>query len=322
MTAQILDGKLLAQTIKQQLRERLHHADRPVGLGTILVGDDPASQKYVAMKQQDCQEVGIQSIPIHLPASASSTEVLAAVDQLNADPACTGFIVQLPLPAKIDANAVLERISPTKDADGLHPNNLGKLVLQVDQPIDSPLPCTPLGIVTLLQHYQLDLAGKTAVILGRGITAGRPLALLLSRKSINATVTMAHSQTADLPALIKSADLLVAAIGKPHFVQPQWIKPGAIVVDVGVSRVSVPVANESRLRPVSPAASDSVSVSSNYGTNSSLITPRSSLASTKIVGDVDPEVAELAGWLTPNPGGVGPMTRVMLLKNVVDLGNF
>jgi methylenetetrahydrofolate dehydrogenase (NADP+)/methenyltetrahydrofolate cyclohydrolase len=286
MTAQILDGQKLSGELKQQFQERIKYLDHPIGLGTLLVGDDPASQRYVAMKHKDCEEVGIRSIPVQLNQNASQYEILEAVDRLNADPNCTGFIVQLPLPPEIDETVVLERIAPSKDADGLHPVNLGKLVLKVKEQIYSPLPCTPLGIVELLKYYHLDISGKSAVILGRGPTAGRPLSLLFSRNDINATVTVAHTGTADLPDLIGQAEVLVSAIGRPHFITADLVKPGAIVFDVGVSRV----------------------------TNAD--------GSSQIVGDVDPEVAEVASWLTPNPGGVGPMTRAMLLKNVLDLGSY
>ncbi|NKX92105.1 bifunctional methylenetetrahydrofolate dehydrogenase/methenyltetrahydrofolate cyclohydrolase [Sanguibacter hominis ATCC BAA-789] len=285
MTAQVLDGKATATTIKDELAARvaaLRARGSTPGLGTVLVGEDPGSRSYVAGKHRDCAEVGIESIREDLPADASQADIEAAVERLNADPACTGYIVQLPLPGGIDTNRVLELIDPAKDADGLHPTNLGRLVLRVSEPIDSPLPCTPAGIVELVQRHGLDLAGKHVVVLGRGTTVGRSIGLLLTRKDINATVTLTHTGTTDLAAHLRSADVIVAAAGVAHIVTPDMVKPGAIVLDVGVSR-TVDEAGKARL-----------------------------------LGDVHPDVAQVAGWLSPNPGGVGPMTRAMLLANVVD----
>lgn len=285
MTAQVLDGKATATTIKDELAARvvaLRARGVTPGLGTVLVGEDPGSRSYVAGKHRDCAEVGIESIREDLPADASQADIEAAVERLNADPACTGYIVQLPLPRGIDTNRVLELIDPAKDADGLHPTNLGRLVLRVSEPIDSPLPCTPAGIVELVRRHGLDLAGKHVVVLGRGTTVGRSIGLLLTRKDINATVTLTHTGTTDLAAHLRSADVIVAAAGVAHIVTPDMVKPGAVVFDVGVSR-SVDDAGKARL-----------------------------------LGDVHPDVAQVAGWLSPNPGGVGPMTRAMLLANVVD----
>lgn len=286
MTAQILDGKATAASIKSELAERvaaLSARGITPGLGTVLVGHDPGSLSYVGGKHRDCAEVGIASIREDLPETATQADVEAAIDRLNADPACTGYIVQLPLPKGIDTNAVLERIDPAKDADGLHPTNLGRLVLRVSEDITSPLPCTPAGIVELVQRHGIDLNGKDVVVLGRGTTVGRSIGLLLTRKDINATVTLTHTGTRDVVAHLKNADVVVAAAGVPGFVKVEHLKPGAIVLDVGVSRVMDPETGKARLR-----------------------------------GDVDPAVAEVASWLSPNPGGVGPMTRAMLLANVVD----
>lgn len=286
MTARILDGIATASAIKGELAGRiaaLRERGIVPGLGTLLVGEDPGSLSYVGGKHRDSAEVGIESIRVDLPATASESEVRAAIAALNADPAVTGYIVQLPLPAGIDENAMLELIDPAKDADGLHPTNLGRLVLGVEGELDSPLPCTPAGIVELLRRHEVPIAGKHVVIIGRGLTVGRPLGLLLTRKGVDATVTLTHSRTVDLPAEVRRADIVVAAIGVPHFVKPDWIKPGAAVLDVGVTRV---------------------------GTTAS--------GKAKLAGDIDPEVAQVAGWLSPNPGGVGPMTRAMLLANVVE----
>ena len=276
MTARILDGRATAAKIKADLTARVaalaERGLRP-GLGTILVGDDPGSQAYVAGKHRDCAEVGIASIRVELPADASQADVEEAIDRLNADPACTGYLIQLPLPAHLDARPLLERIDPAKDADGLHPVNLGRLV----HTVDAPLPCTPRGIVALLREYDVPLDGAEAVVVGRGITAGRALGLLLTRRSENATVTMCHTGTRDLAAHTRRADIVVAAAGSPHLITPDMVRPGAAVLDVGVSRVDG-----------------------------------------RIVGDVAPEVREVAGFLAPNPGGVGPMTRAMLLTNVVE----
>jgi len=286
VTAQILDGKAVAAAVKGELAERVR-ALRAVGvvpgLGTVLVGDDPGSHAYVAGKHRDCAEVGIDSIREDLPADASQADVEAAVDRLNRDGGCTGYIVQLPLPAGIDTNAVLERIDPAKDADGLHPTNLGRLVLRVNEPLDSPLPCTPRGVLELMARYGLTVAGKHVVVVGRGTTVGRSIGLLLTRREHNATVTLTHTGTRDLGAHLRRADVIVAAAGVPGIVRVEDVAPGAVVLDVGVSRVVEEVTGKARL-----------------------------------VGDVDPAVAEVAAWLSPNPGGVGPMTRAMLLANVVE----
>jgi methylenetetrahydrofolate dehydrogenase (NADP+) / methenyltetrahydrofolate cyclohydrolase len=273
--ATTLDGKATAAAIRAELAERvaaLSAAGHRPGLGTLLVGDDPGSRWYVDAKHRDCAEVGIASIQRELPATATQADVLAVVDELNADPTCTGYIVQLPLPQGIDESAVLEAMDPAKDADGLHPVNLGRLVLNVP----GPLPCTPVGIVELLRRYDVPIAGAEVVVIGRGITVGRPLGLLLTRRSENATVTLCHTGTRDLAAHLRSADVVVAAAGFPGLVTKDVVKPGAAVLDVGVSRVDG-----------------------------------------KIAGDVALDVVEVAGFVAPNPGGVGPMTRAMLLQNVV-----
>ena len=284
--ARILDGKATAATIKSELAERvaaLKAKGITPGLGTVLVGEDPGSQWYVAGKHRDCAEVGIESIRRDLPADVSQAELEAVLDELNANPACTGYIVQLPLPKHLDTNAILERIDPAKDADGLHPTNLGRLVLNVNEPLDSPLPCTPHGCVELLLRHDIDLKGKKVLVVGRGVTVGRPLGLLLTRRSINATVTLAHTGTEDLAAELSQADVVIAAAGMPHMIKGDDIKPGAIVLDVGVSRVEDEETGKA-----------------------------------KVTGDVDPEAREVAAWISPNPGGVGPMTRAMLLANVVE----
>lgn len=276
MSAIILDGKATLAAIKADLTQKvakLKEQGITPGLGTVLVGDDPGSHSYVGMKHKDCAEIGIQSIRVHLPAAASQRDVEQHVLELNADPTCTGYIVQLPLPKGLDANRVLNLIDPEKDADGLHPMSLGKLVL--NEP--GPLPCTPRGIVELLRHYEVPLDGAEVCVVGRGITVGRPLGLLLTRRSENATVTLCHTGTRDTAQHLKRADIIVAAAGVPHMITPDLVKPGAAVLDVGVSRVDG-----------------------------------------KLAGDVDPAVAEVAGWFSPNPGGVGPMTRAMLLTNVVE----
>jgi len=288
MTAQLLDGTATAAAIKGELRDRVAAlAERGIvpGLGTLLVGEDGASRSYVTGKHRDCAEVGVASIAVELPATATQDEIADAVRALNADPAVTGFIVQLPLPKGIDENAILELIDPDKDADGLHPTNLGRLVLGVDPAtaVPAPLPCTPAGIIELLTRHGVQIAGKHVTVIGRGITVGRPLGLLLTRKGTDATVTLTHSRTPDLEAQVRRADIVVAAVGQPHLVKPEWIAPGAAVLDVGVTRV---------------------------GTTES--------GRAKLAGDVDPAVAEVAGWLSPNPGGVGPMTRAMLVANVVE----
>jgi methylenetetrahydrofolate dehydrogenase (NADP+) / methenyltetrahydrofolate cyclohydrolase len=274
MTAQILNGTATLADIKGELRDRVAKlAERGVvpGLGTILVGDDPASRWYVNAKHKDCAEIGIASIRRDLPATATQAEVEAVVDELNADPACTAFLVQQP--TGLNENAILARVDPVKDVDGLHPTNLGWLVL--GRP--APLPCTPTGIIELLRRYDVPIAGAHAVVIGRGITVGRPLGLMLTRRSENATVTLCHTGTRDLPALVRQADIVVAAAGSAGLVTADMVKPGAAVLDAGVSRVDG-----------------------------------------KIAGDVAADVAEVAGWLSPNPGGVGPMTRAMLLRNVVE----
>lgn len=287
MTAQVLDGKATAATIRSELTQRVSALrERGVvpGLGTLLVGEDPGSASYVAGKHRDCAEVGITSIREDLPADASQADVLAAVARLNADPACTGYIVQLPLPAGIDQQVVLEAVDPDRDADGLHPTNLGRLVLQVSGDITSPLPCTPRGIVELLGRYEVPLSGAEVCVVGRGVTVGRPIGLLLTRRGVDATVTLTHTRTRDLAAAVRRADVVVAAAGAAGTIKADWVKPGAAVLDVGVTRVVDPGTGKARL-----------------------------------VGDVDPEVREVAGWLAPMPGGVGPMTRAMLLANVVDM---
>ena len=286
MTAQLLDGTATAARIKAELTERVvalaARGVRP-GLGTLLVGDDPGSRWYVAGKHKDCAEVGIASIREDLPATATQDEIEAAVQRLNEDPECTGFIVQLPLPKGIDANRVLELVDPDKDADGLHPTNLGRLVLRVNEPVTSPLPCTPRGIIDLLLRHDIDLRGADVVIVGRGVTVGRSIGLLLTRREINATVTLTHTGTEDLAEHTRNADVVIAAAGVPGIITADIIKPGAVVIDVGVSRSTDPETGKSR-----------------------------------VVGDVDPGVREVASWVSPNPGGVGPMTRAMLLSNVVD----
>jgi methylenetetrahydrofolate dehydrogenase (NADP+) / methenyltetrahydrofolate cyclohydrolase len=275
MVAQILNGNALAATIREELTQKvaaLAAQGRHVGLGTILVGDDAGSQAYVRLKHRDCAEVGITSLAIELPATATQAEILDAVDRLNADPACTAMIVQLPLPAGIDASAILERIDPNKDADGLHPINLGRLVLGQD----APLPCTPQAIIELLRAHNISLDGADVVVVGRGVTVGRPLGLLLTRRSENATVTLTHTGTRDLDTHLRRADIVVAAAGVPRLITAEAIKPGAVVLDVGVTRTDL-----------------------------------------GLVGDVDPLVVEVAGFIAPMPGGVGPLTRAMLLANVV-----
>jgi methylenetetrahydrofolate dehydrogenase (NADP+)/methenyltetrahydrofolate cyclohydrolase len=285
VVAAVLDGVAAAGAVKAELAVRVAAlAERGItpGLGTLLVGDDPGSQAYVAGKHRDCAEVGISSIRIDLPASASSSDVRSAVADLNAATEVTGYIVQLPLPAGHDERAMLELMNPDKDADGLHPTNLGRLVMNIDGPMNSPLPCTPAGIVDLLERNGVAIAGQHVTIVGRGLTVGRPLGLLLTRKGLDATVTLVHSRTADVAAEVRRADIVVAAVGVPHLIAPDWVKPGAAVLDVGITRVT------------------------DSGTGMSRLT-----------GDVHPDVVNVAGWVSPNPGGVGPMTRAMLLGNVV-----
>ena len=275
-SAQILDGKSLAASIKSVLAQRtssLKARGITPGLGTVLVGDDPGSHSYVSGKHRDCQEVGINSIRVDLPQSATQADVLAAIKELNAAKECTGYIVQLPLPRAINTQTILEAIDPAKDADGLHPINLGRLVAGYP----APLPCTPRGIVELINHYKIPLAGAEVVVIGRGLTVGRPLGLLLTRKQENATVTLTHTGTKDLLAHTKRADIVIAAIGQAHFLKAEHIKQGATVIDVGISRTAQ-----------------------------------------GLLGDVDPSVNEVAAFVAPMPGGVGPMTRAMLLMNVVD----
>ena len=286
MTAQTLDGKATAAAIKAELTTRVAAlAARGVvpGLGTLLVGAAPASRWYVNGKHKDCAEVGIASIREDLPADASQADIEAAVQRLNDDPACTGYIVQLPLPKGIDTNRVLELVDPEKDADGLHPTNLGRLVLRVNDEITSPLPCTPAGIIALLERHGVPLKGADVVVVGRGVTVGRSIGLLLTRRAVNATVTLTHTGTVDLAEHTRNADVVIAAAGVPSIITSEIVKPGAVVVDVGVSRVEDPETGRSR-----------------------------------IVGDVHPNVWDVASWVSPNPGGVGPMTRAMLLENVVD----
>lgn len=284
MSAIILDGLATASAIKQELKQKVADLQKRginPGLGTLLVGDDPGSHTYVSGKHRDCAEVGIDSVRIDLPTSASKQDIVRAVTELNESKDVTGYIIQLPLPVGIDSLELLELIDPAKDADGLHPINLGRLVLNVGEELKFPIPCTPAGIVELLSRYDISLSGKKVAVLGRGVTVGRPLGLLLTRKGIDATITHLHSASKNIPEALQSADVIVAAIGVPHFVKPEWVKKGAAVLDVGITRVS----------------------------------------DGKLVGDVDPAVSEVAGYLSPNPGGVGPMTRAMLLQNVVQLAN-
>jgi methylenetetrahydrofolate dehydrogenase (NADP+)/methenyltetrahydrofolate cyclohydrolase len=276
MTATILDGKATAKAVKQVLTDRvavLKARGITPGLATVLVGDDPGSHAYVGGKHRDCAEVGIASIRVDMPGDSTQADVEDAVRALNDDPAVTGFIVQLPLPKGLDSNHVLELMDPLKDADGLHPMNLGRLVLG----IEAPLPCTPRGIVELLRTYDVPINGAEVCVVGRGVTVGRPLGLLLTRRQENATVTLCHTGTRDMSAHIARADIVVAAAGVPHFITPDMIKPGAALVDVGITRTDA-----------------------------------------GLLGDIDPACAEVAGWLAPMPGGSGPMTRAMLLANVVE----
>ena len=279
MTALILDGLATAKAIKTELAAEvvgLTARGINVGLGTILVGDDAGSLSYVSGKHRDCAEVGLESIRIDLPATASRADIQAAIKDLNEAKEATGFIVQLPLPGGIDANEMLELIDPDKDADGLHPVNLGRLVMNTGGQISSPLPCTPSGIIELLERYEVSLRGAQVAIIGRGLTVGRPLGLMLTRKGVDATPTLLHSASRHIEEVISRSDIVVAALGSPHFIRPEWIKPGAAVLDVGITRVDG-----------------------------------------KLVGDVHPGVATVAGHISPNPGGVGPMTRAMLVRNVV-----
>ena len=283
----VLDGKSVAAQIKADLSTRVAALKRQgiqPGLGTLLVGSDPGSVKYVAGKHADCAEVGITSIRRDLPADATESQIVRAVDELNADPACTGFIVQLPLPVGVDELSVIARIDPGKDVDGMHPYNLGELVLHTSGEIATPLPCTPRGVLTLLDHYGIGLDGKEVCVLGRGITIGRTIGLLLTRRNVNATVTLCHTGTKDVHKHMRRADVIIAAMGSAGFVTPDDIKPGAVLVDVGVSRVWDEQAGRYRIK-----------------------------------GDVDKACYAKAGAYTPNPGGVGPMTRAMLLANVVEI---
>ena len=283
---QILDGNATAAAIKEELKERVEALKAKgitPGLGTVLVGDDPASRSYVGAKHRDCAEIGINSIRVDLPGDITQEELDAEIDKLNNDPACTSYIVQLPLPKHLDTNRVLERIAPEKDADGLHPTNLGKLVLNVPEPLASPLPCTPNGVIELVKRHGIDWNGKNVVVLGRGITVGRPLGLLLTRREVNATATLAHTGTENLDEVLREADVIVAAVGVPHVLKAHQVKDGAILLDVGVSRAEDPETGKK-----------------------------------KLFGDVSPEAAQKASWVSPNPGGVGPMTRAELLVNVVE----
>ena len=285
MTAVRMDGVTTATAVKNELVGRIDalkaRGIHP-GLGTLLVGSDPGSLSYVAGKHRDSVELGIESIRVDLPADATEDEVRSAIRDLNENQAVTGYIIQLPLPAGIDENAMLELMDPAKDADGLHPTNLGRLVLGVSGVLDSPLPCTPAGLVEMLRRYDVPIAGKHVVVIGRGLTVGRPLGLLLTNKGVDATVTLTHSRTVDLAGEVRRADIVIAAVGVPGLVKADWVKPGAAVLDVGITRV---------------------------------ISPDTGKA--KLLGDIDPGVAEVAAFLSPVPGGVGPMTRAMLMYNVV-----
>jgi methylenetetrahydrofolate dehydrogenase (NADP+)/methenyltetrahydrofolate cyclohydrolase len=278
LSAVILDGRKVAAEIKLELRQQVAKLSTKPGLGTVLVGEDPGSVSYVAGKHRDCAEVGMQSIRVDLPSAASESDVLAAIRDLNTSAEVTGYIVQLPLPRQMNTRKILESIDPAKDADGLHPFNLGKLVMNVSGEFDAPLPCTPAGIVELLRRYSVNLKGANVAVIGRGLTVGRPLGLLLSSKAVDATVTLLHSASEDIADQIKAADVVVAAVGIAGFVKADWIKPGAAVLDVGVSREGG-----------------------------------------QLQGDVEKAAMEVAGYFSPNPGGVGPMTRAMLMTNVVKL---
>jgi len=276
MSAVIMDGKALAEKVKSNLVANLSKSNKQPGLGTILVGDDPGSLAYVEGKHRDCAQIGIKSIKVNLPATANTGEVIKAVKDLNQNTECTGFIVQLPLPSGVSSEEVLLAMDPDKDADGLHPVNLGKLVLGAK----SLVPCTPKAILALLNEYKIKLSGSKVLIIGRGATVGRPLSILLSQKPINATVTLTHSATTNLLELIKEADIVVAALGSAHFIKPEMVKPGAVLIDVGITR-----------------------------------------GVTGLLGDIDPAVIKVASYFAPMPGGVGPMTRAMLLSNVIELAN-
>ncbi len=276
MSAIIMDGKALAEKVKSNLAANLSKLNKQPGLGTILVGDDPGSLAYVEGKHRDCAQIGIKSIKVNLPATANTGEVIKAVKDLNQNTECTGFIVQLPLPSGVNSDEVLLAMDPDKDADGLHPVNLGKLVLGAK----SLVPCTPKAILALLNEYKIKLSGSKVLIIGRGPTVGRPLSILLSQKPINATVTLAHSATTNLLELIREADIVVAALGSTHFIKPAMVKSGAVLIDVGITR-----------------------------------------GATGLLGDIDPAVIKVASYFAPMPGGVGPMTRAMLLSNVIELAN-
>ncbi len=276
MSAIIMDGKALAEKVKSNLAANLSKLNKQPGLGTILVGDDPGSLAYVEGKHRDCAQIGIKSIKVNLPATANTEEVIKAVKDLNQNTECTGFIVQLPLPSGVNSDEVLLAMDPDKDADGLHPINLGKLVLGAK----SLVPCTPKAILALLNEYKIKLSGSKVLIIGRGPTVGRPLSILLSQKPINATVTLAHSATTNLLELIREADIVVAALGSTHFIKPAMVKSGAVLIDVGITR-----------------------------------------GATGLLGDIDPAVIKVASYFAPMPGGVGPMTRAMLLSNVIELAN-
>lgn len=286
MTAKILDGKAASAAIRAELTERvaaLKAKGITPGIATVLVGADPASQLYVGMKHRQSEAIGMNSIQRELPADATQADVEALIDELNADPACHGYIVQLPLPKHLDTDAILERIDPAKDADGLHPTNLGRLVLNVNGPIHTPLPCTPRGVIELLLRNDYDLKGKHVVVVGRGVTIGRSIGLLLTRRDLNATVTLTHTGTVDMPRYLREADVIVAAAGVKHLIRAEDVKPGAAVLDVGVTRETDPETGKSL-----------------------------------VFGDVAPDVADVAGYLSPNPGGVGPMTVALLMTNVVE----
>jgi len=276
MSAIIINGKKSALAVKNQIASEIKRTNKVLGLGTILVGDDPGSVAYVEGKHRDCAEVGINSIKVNLSATASQSEIVNAVNELNKNSKCTGFIVQLPLPKSVDVQKVLAQIDPKKDADGLHPTNLGNLVLAKN----SIIPCTPKAILSLLNEYKINLVGAKVLIIGRGTTVGRPLSILLSQKESNATVTLAHTGTKNLSELLLDSDIVIAAIGSPHFLKPEMIKSGVVVIDVGITRTA-------------------------HG----------------LVGDVDPKVSDKAAVFSPMPGGVGPMTRAMLLSNLMELSN-
>ncbi len=287
MVAQILDGKATAKAIKAELKERVDAlvekgGQRP-GLATVLVGADPASEIYVAGKHRDCEAIGITSIRKDLPAGITREDLFKELDELNSDPSCTGYIVQLPLPKHIDTDAVLEYIDPDKDADGLHPVNLGRLVLNVNTPINTPLPCTPRAAIELARRHGIDFNGKHVVVVGRGVTVGRPIASLLTRREINSTVTLTHTGTKNLPELLAQADIVIAAAGVAHLVKAEYLRNDAVVLDVGVTREKNPETGKSVIK-----------------------------------GDVEPEAKDKVAWISPNPGGVGPMTRALLMVNVVE----